>query len=214
MKHKRIDIPFLLIIVMFLVAGVISWRVYFKVYRQEDSVNIHYFPKTVGRWVSEDLPISDDEKAMLETDNVFVRRYTNAKDEEVYLFVVYSQNNRKVSHPPEICYTGGGATILNNVHDDFNSVSGDEKIQVNRLTVERGRVTQIFVYWFKVGDSFTSNYWVQQGLIALKSLLGYPASSALIRISATVQNEDNAEATDRIKKFGRLIVPHLQKHLQ
>ena len=213
MNLKKTDISFLLIIVMFLAAGIISWRVYFRVYRQADSVNIHSFPKTIGDWTSEDIPISDDDKAILETDNVFVRRYTNPKAEEVYLFAVYSQNNRKVSHPPEICYTGGGATILNSAHDTFSSISGDEEIRVNRLTVEKGNTEQIFAYWFKVGDSFTSNYWAQQGLIALKSLLGYPASSALIRISSTVKSENYEDAIRLIKEFGRLTIPYLHQYL-
>jgi EpsI family protein len=211
MKLK--DFGYWFILVLFVVAGTLSWRVYFKVYRQADSVNIHFFPKEIGDWASEEIPISDDDKALLETDNVFVRRYTSAQGEEVFLFVVYSQNNRKVSHPPEICYTGGGATILDNVHDSFISVSGDEEVQVNRLTVERGRTMQIFAYWFKVGDSFTSNYWIQQGLIAVKSFLGYPASSALIRISSTVKYENESAATALIKEFGRLIVPHLHQYL-
>ncbi len=167
----------------------------------------------IGQWVSEDLLITAEEKAILETDNVFVRRYKKARGEEVFLFIVYAQNNRKVSHPPEICYTGGGAAILDSVHDEFRAEFQDTEIKVNRLTVEKGRVKQIFAYWFKVGGSYTSNYWQQQGLIALNSLLGKPASSALIRISATVGDDGESDVTRRIKEFGRLIVPHLQKHL-
>jgi len=86
-------------------------------------------------------------------------------------------------------------------------------IDVRRLKIEKGRIMQIFAYWFKVGDSFTSNYWKQQGLIAFKSLLGQPASSALIRISSTVKDNNDADATQLIKKFGKLIVPHLKLYL-
>jgi len=201
------------ILALFLAVGTLSWRVYFKSYVQEDNLSIHHFPKVIGNWVSENLPITDDEKAILETDNVFVRRYTNASDEEVFLFIVYSENNRKVSHPPEICYTGGGAMILSSVSDSIPTDFKDLSIDVRRLKIERGRTMQIFAYWFKVGDSFTSNYWKQQGLIAYKSLLGQPASSALIRISSTVKNNSDADATRRIKKFGKLIVPHLKLYL-
>jgi len=210
---KTNNFSYWFILVLFLAAGTLSWRVYFKSYVQSDNLSIHHFPKVIGNWVSEDLPISDDEKALLETDNVFVRRYTNSTDEEVFLFIVYSENNRKVSHPPEICYTGGGATILSSVSDSIPSDSQDLSIDVRRLKIERGRIIQIFAYWFKVGDSFTSSYWRQQGLIALKSLLGQPASSALIRISSTVKNDNDADATLRIKKFGKLIIPHLKFYL-
>jgi len=207
------DLSYWFILVIFLAVGIVSWRVYFKNYRQSDTLSIHHFPKVIGEWVSEEVPISDDEKALLETNNVFVRRYTNVKEEEVYLFIVYSQNNRKVSHPPEICYTGGGATILDKVRDTIASETEDSMVDVNRLKVERGRITQIFTYWFKVGNTFTPNYWKQQAMIAYKSLLGQPSSSALIRISSTVNNGKDSEATELIKKFGREIIPQLQQYL-
>ncbi len=86
-------------------------------------------------------------------------------------------------------------------------------VSTRRLKVEKGRTAQIFTYWFKVGDSFTSNYWRQQGRIAFNSISGQPASSALIRISSTVKAGDDEGAITRIKEFGRLIIPQLQHYL-
>ncbi len=211
---KKFTKNHLFIILFFSVSAAISWHLYFKVYSQKDTVSIHSFPQKIAGWSAEEIPISEKEKAILETDNVFVRRYTNAQKEEIYLFIVYSQNNRKVSHPPEVCYTGSGATIVNHVPDSFSTDSSLADITVNRVTVEQGRERQIFFYWFKVGDAFTPNYWKQQGLIALKSFLGQPSSSALIRISTPAKKEgDDANATQKLKDFGRLILPYLQKHL-
>lgn len=205
----------LFIILLFIVSTAISWQLYFKAYSQKDTVSIHTFPREIAGWTAEELPITDKEKAILETDNVFTRRYTSLQGEEIYLFIVYSQNNRKVSHPPEVCYTGSGATILSNVHDSFSADSSELKdIKVNRVTVEQGRERQIFFYWFKVGDAFTPNYWKQQGLIALKSFRGQPSSSALIRISISARKEeDDANAAQKLKDFGRTILPYIQKHL-
>ena len=211
---KKIEKKYFFIILLFIISAAISWHLYFKVYSQKDTVSIHSFPQRIADWSAEEIPISQQDKAILETDNVFVRRYTNPQGEEVYLFIVYSQNNRKVSHPPEVCYTGSGATIVNNVHDSFSTDASLGDIKVNRVTVEQGRERQIFFYWFKVGDTFTSNYWKQQGLIALKSFRGQPSSSALIRISISARKEeDDANATQKLKDFGRMILPYLQKHL-
>ncbi len=213
MKIKP-DKSYFMIIILFAITAIISWQLYFKVYNQKDTVSIHTFPKEIEGWSSEELPITDREKAILETDNVFARRYTSPAGEEVTLFIVYSQNNRKVSHPPEVCYTGSGATILSNVRDSFNIDAPINEVNVNHVTIEQGRNRQIFLYWFKVGDAFTPNYWKQQGLIALKSFLGQPSSSALIRISSDSKNERADENTTvRIKKFGRIILPYIQKHL-
>ncbi len=211
---KRPDQNYIFIIVLFIISAAVSWQLYFKVYSQKDTVSIHTFPKEIAGWTAEELPITDKEKAILETDNVFARRYTNAQKEEIYLFIVYSQNNRKVSHPPEVCYTGSGATILSNIHDAFGTGASPAEIKVNRVTVEQGRNRQIFFYWFKVGDTFTSNYWKQQWLIAVKSFSGQPSSSALIRISTDTKKEgDDEMAAQRLKDFGRIILPYIQKHL-
>lgn len=212
---KTFERSYFFIILLFIVSAAISWHLYFKVYNQKDTVSIHTFPREIAGWTAEELPISDKEKAILETDNVFTRRYTSAQGKEIYLFIVYSQSNRKVSHPPEVCYTGSGATILSNVPYSFRADSSALKdIKVNRVTVEQGREKQIFFYWFKVGDAFTPNYWRQQGLIALKSFLGQPSSSALVRISTPTQSEgDDETAVQRLKEFGRIILPYIEKHL-
>ena len=204
---------FWLILVIFCFVGFISWKVYFKNYLKNETWSIHSFPATVGDWASEEIRVSDDDKALLETDNVFVRRYTNPAGEEVFLFVVYSQDNRKVSHPPEICYTGAGATILNKTSDSFPASVKGGKINVKRLMVEKGDVRQVFVYWFKVGGGFTANYWKQQALIAWNSILGRPASSALIRISSTVYQDEVDQSARIVKSFGKLIVPSLMQYL-
>ncbi len=214
MKNKIFEKSCIFIIALMLVSAAISWHLYFKVYSQKDTVSIHTFPKEIAGWTSEELPITDKEKAILETDNVFARRYTSPQGKEVYLFIVYSQNNRKVSHPPEVCYTGSGATILSNVHDSFSVDPPLNDINVNHVTVEQGRARQIFFYWFKVGDTFTPNYWKQQGLIAMKSFLSQPSSSALIRISTdTRTDKDDENAATLLKDFGRIILPFIQKHL-
>ena len=36
------------------------------------------FPKEIDGWTSEELTITDDEYAILETRNAFIREYTNA----------------------------------------------------------------------------------------------------------------------------------------
>ncbi|MBF0478089.1 MAG: EpsI family protein [Candidatus Omnitrophica bacterium] len=197
------------IIIAFIYAGILSWSIYFSTYTQKDSVDIAAFPKTIGGWTSEDVPISKEDKAILETDNVFVRRYTNPAGEQVFLFIVYSQHNRKVSHPPEICYTGGGATIVDAKKEFIGN--GADTIAVNRLKSERAGRSEIFCYWFKVGDQFTSNYWEQQILIAWRSFLRKSASSALIRISSSINSGEPESVTmSRIKKFGSNILPSIR----
>jgi len=211
MKHK-FDVKFVFIIGLLAISCLGSWNLFFKEYWQADTVDIHTFPKQFDGWTSEEIPITEDEYAILETDNAFARRYTTDDGKEVFLFIVYSENNRKVSHPPEICYSGGGITILKKDPHKFHFETGAD-LPVNRLLLEQGRTRQLAFYWFKVGREFTPNYWKQQGLVAVKSLLGQPSSSALIRVSVTVKSEDEVLAENVVQEFSRSIQPFLAQHL-
>jgi len=212
MKIK--DKKTIVIIILLLVSTAASWNLYFKEYVQKDTVDIHQFPRTIHGWSSEEIPITEDEYAILETHNAFVRKYSGPQGKEVYLFIVYSQNNRKVSHPPEICYTGGGFTILNKDADTIKMPDANQVIHTKRLTMERGNLKQLTYYWFKVGETFTSSYVKQQFLIAVKSLLGKPSSSAMISVSAVINPGGKARSMENIKEFSRLILPDIVKYLK
>jgi len=201
-----------LLVAALAISGIVSWSFEFRQYIQQDTVNIHGFPAQFGGWSSTEIKISENDYAILETRNAFSRMYKSAAGDTIYLFVVYSQNNRKVSHPPEICYTGGGATILSKSLRAVTA-NGQDGIVANRLDVEQGPDQQVMYYWFKVGSSFTPNYWQQQMLIAFKTLLGQKSSSALIRMAVVVQGEDIARADSAAQDFARRIVPALKQYL-
>ena len=209
MKDKK----FLFIIILLFASAIISWNLYFKKYLQKDTVDISHFPRTLASWVSEDLPLSRDDYAILETKNVFVRKYTNPQGQAIYLFIVYSQNNRKVSHPPEVCYAGGGVSILEQSQDIIPVVSRNLVMNVNRLLLAKANEEQVAFYWFKVGDTFTASYWKQQILIVLKTLFGKPASSALIRISMDATADNQIKAAKELKEFANLIIPDIFTYL-
>jgi EpsI family protein len=201
------------LVAAFVASIVVSWNLYFKKYHQQDSVNIHEFPRVIAEWNGIDLKISEEEYAILETRNAFARRYINPLGQNIYLLIVYSQNNRKVSHPPEICYTGSGIDILEKHLTAIHLADQNLVIQANRLFLEKGEVQQVSYYWFKVGEAYTADYWHQQILIALKTLLGKPASSALIRISANVGEGGMEAAEARIEQFIGMISSDLKTYL-
>ncbi len=210
---KKFDKSTMVILGIFAVALAISWNLYFKQYLQKDTVSIFNFPETMGEWSGENIPLAETDYEILETKNTFVRRYKTTDGKEIFLFIVYSQNNRKVSHPPEICYTGGGVSVLEHAVDPITVSSANLVIDANRLLLEKGQDRQVAYYWFKVGDTFTGSYWKQQMLIAFKTILGRPASSALIRVSSTVVKDDKAESVKTVKEFSDLIVPALFQFL-
>jgi len=213
-KMKKESRSVALICLTLVLTAIISWSLFFKQNIEKDTVDINHFPKTIGSWHSVDLTITKDEFEILETKNAFVRLYTNSVDQsKIYLYLVYSQTNRKVAHPPEICYTGSGLTIIEDVHDTIPVQYKNLTIQANRLRMNKGNSVQIAYYWFKVGDHFTSNYWKQQILIAFYTLLGRHPSSALVRVSADIIDNDANKTVKCIKAFIGLITPKLFLYL-
>ena len=212
---KKNTSSFALIIALLAVTGVVSWSQYAREYAQEDTVSIHTFPADIGTWqLAEEIPITDHEYAVLETRNAFTRKYTNTENgHSAYLFIVYSQTNRKVSHPPEVCYTGSGVTIVGKTDVPVPIPAHNIVITVNQLLLERLAAKNLTFYWFKVGTSFTSSYWRQQVLIALKTLFRRPSSSALIRVSTDINDNDQAAAAATLTEFTQHIFPHLIAHL-
>lgn len=166
------------------------------------------FPITTGEWQGKDLPLSEQDYAILETKNLFVRDYKNAQGSVVQLYVVYSEDNRKVSHPPEVCYMGGGVTII-----DKSLVRLTPTIPAIKMTVEGKDYRQIVVYTFKAGDIYTAQYTQQQWKVVIDRLLGKRTAGALIRFSTNIKNNQSQEAFDLIKSFCKEIEPLLAKHM-
>ncbi len=193
---------------------VVSWVLFFAQAVQNDTVDIAAFPKEIGNWSSVEIPLTKDELAILETKNAFVRKYTNTLDKnEVYLYIVYSQNNHRVSHPPEICYTGNGMLITENIHDPIKVNYKNLNIETNRLTVAKKDYNHVVFYWFKAGSSFTNNYFKQQIIVAFNTLIGKKVSTSLIRVSSDFKEGAKDKAIGEIKSFTDLITEHLFKYL-
>jgi EpsI family protein len=108
---------------------------------------------------------------------------------------------------------GSGVTVVSSQHGQIEVPEENKPLEINTLMLETGAYSQVAYYWFKVGDTFTSSYWKQQFLIALKTLFRQPASSALIRVSNTVRDSNVAQAEEDAEEFIRLIVPQLYEYL-
>lgn len=165
------------------------------------------FPKIIGEWEGADIPLSERDYEILETRNLVMRDYKNKQGESVYLYIIYSVDNRRALHPPEVCYTGGGATILR------KSVIPLGSLGVNEFIVEYKNSRQLVAYWFKSTDLNTYSYLKQQLKIVTDHLLGRKTSGAMIRLSTEIGAEGETASLKLIKEFGAQIEPLLNKYI-
>jgi len=162
-------------------------------------------PVTIGDWHGRDLPVSGRTYDILETEDIVTREYSNSSGDRVFLSVVFARSNRKVAHPPEVCFAGGGwSRIDRGVHSI--SVSG-RNLKLNRLVLQRGAERQIAMYLYKSGKRLTNNYYAQQLNIILNGMLHRNVSSALIRVSSYSASGDIEKSTELAGEFARTVIP-------
>lgn len=168
-------------------------------------------PMTIGKWSGRELPMDESTYEILETRDAFSRDYVNPAGERAMLTVVFSQSNRKVSHPPEVCLSGGG---WSRIERDIQHVAyGDRSLRVNRLVLQKGERKQVILYLYKAGEKLTPNYYHQQLNIVLNGMISKNVSSALIRVSCVVYNNDVEKATALAKRLTQEAMPILRERL-
>ncbi len=199
---------FIITVMLLLFVGTIAFVAYTPVKSEsKNKIQVADFPKAFGEWTSNEVQFTERDYKILETRNLFMRDYKDKKGDVINLYVVYSQDNRKVAHPPELCLMGGGMDITNKAPFQLA-----ENIKATRLTLERGDLRQLVVYWFKSGQLNTSDYVKQQFKVALGMTFGKSTSGALIRITAQIKNENEKAAIDLIKRFAAEIEPLIEKY--
>ncbi len=166
------------------------------------------FPMNIGDWKAEEIKLDESVFRILETRNLFVRDYKNKRGEVVQLYVVYSEDNRKVSHPPEVCLMGSGGNVANKAIVDMPG-----NIKGVKLIVEYGPNQEMIVYWYKAGKFFTPNYLRQQAHVVIDRMLGKRTAGALIRVSAAVKDGDYNKALALIRSFCKEAASLVDKYL-
>ena len=195
----------LLSVTAFITFGAYSTRSYSGALYTQD------IPTIIGGWYGKDIPMDERTYDILETRDAFMREYVNSGNEKVLLAVVFALSNRKVAHPPEVCFAGGG---WSRTDKDIETVRvGNQTVKANRLILQKGSEKQVALYLYKAGDRFTPNYYAQQFNVILNGMLHKSTSSALIRISSSTAGDDVEEATKLVSKFAGQIIPILEEHL-
>lgn len=165
-------------------------------------------PKEIGEWKGTDVPLSEHDYQILETKNLVMREYKNDTGDLVYLYIIYSADNRRALHPPEVCYSGGGGTIVQKsvipLTDDF---------KVNKFLVERKGVKHLVVYWFRSTTLNTYSYLKQQSKTVFDRLLGRKTSGSMIRVSADFKQGKEEATLELIKDFYAQLMPLLDKYV-
>ena len=108
-KHRK----YLVVISILIVACIFVLEIEQVKGKIVSDIDFSSFPFVIDGWRGRDISLDESVYEILETRDVFIRRYDDSQGSEVELAVVYSGSDRQAFHPPEICYTGAGAQLVN-----------------------------------------------------------------------------------------------------
>jgi len=200
---------FIIVICISIIVSIIGFSSYLPArFDISSKIKVSDFPMQIDDWKATEIPLSKRDYEILETRNLFVRDYKNKKGDSVILYIIYSEDNRKVSHPPEVCYIGSGVTVV-----DKSLVQISNDIKATRMIVEKKDSRQLVVYWFRAGSLNTDKYLKQQIKIVIDRILGKRTAGALIRLSTDIKDDNQEVALSLIKAFCGQIEPLLAKYI-
>ena len=164
-----------------------------------------------GRWHGYDMELDKNTLTILEWPDYLMRQYVSTAGDRppVDFCVIFSKDNRKGTHPPDLCLEGGGQEIIH-AADAAADVAGRGALPCRELIVQSGADRRYYLYFYRCGDRYTRSFYMQQAVILANGLLNRDASGALVRVSTPVGADPDAART-RAKRLLGAAVPYLDR---
>jgi len=205
---NKTTVAYIAIVALLVLTSVASLNLFMRQRTEHDVLDVRAFPYKIGGWAGTDLEVTEKEYDILETRNLITREYIDGSGEKIFLFVIYSETNRMVFHPPEVCFIGSGVSITDKQTEGFNFKQ--KEFLTNKLYLEKGDARSIALYCYKSGNLYTENFYLQQIHFMLNQLLGKRSGGATIRVSMSVyESEEKTLAT--LKSFMKDAINKLEK---
>jgi len=157
-----------------------------------------------------DLELDERTLTILETTDYLYRRYQAAGATPIDFCVIFSKDNRKGTHPPEVCL---GESVVESRSVVVRDVPGRGDVPGRLLLTTSDQRREYHLYVYKCGDDYTPSFWKQQLIIFVNGLLHRNASGALIRVSTAVGDDDEA-ARRRCSAMMAVAIPYLDAALR
>ncbi len=151
--------------------------------------------------------------AVLENPLYLQQRFTDPDSARfVDLLVVFSQDNRKATHPPEVCIEGSGHNITAK-NQYLIPVPGLGDLPVRELITQQGGKSNCFLYTYKCEDRYTASFFSQQASVFINGLLGRDASAAMIRFYVQAGPQGIETSRQFVRQAAQALLPQIHRSL-
>jgi len=170
------------------------------------------FPLQLAAWSGEDLPIPDETRKVLRTDDLLLRQYVRLDAEEppVDLFIAYfpTQRTGVTYHSPRNCLPDSGWAEIQPREPVPLSGSGFQPFVANQYVVAKGPDRLLVVYWYLAhGEAIASEYAAKIRLVKDSFRLNR-SDGSLIRITTPLQPQETVnDAMARLQPFAEAVIP-------
>ena len=161
---------------------------------------------------SYEMEFDDRTLTILETRDYLFRRYVAPGAQWLEFAVVFSEDNRKGTHPPDVCLEGIGEEVVYKGEVTIDRLGHREPVPGRELIVQGKNTEQYFLYFYKCGGEYTDSFWRQQFMVFYNGLVDRNASGALIEVSTPVRGT-REEARKLCVAMLQSALPHLDKNL-
>lgn len=205
------------VVLLLLMAAFTTLHLRASVDRVPPSEPLNLLPQTIGRWSSQDIPISQDTLAILGDGRFLNRLYTDAKptgqfvDPPVSLFIGYfpTQRTGQSIHSPQNCLPGAGWTFASSKEIYLDSPQ-TKNYAVGEYVITDGTARQVVLYWYLAHGRSIANDYVAKAYMMADAIRWNRTDGALVRLVTPLQpNESLATAQTRVVKFADRLVPML-----
>jgi EpsI family protein len=168
---------------------------------------------SAGRWEWDGREYELDAQTLriLEYPAYGAKRYVGA-DGWVIASLIFSRDNRKGTHPPDVCLEGGGGEILAQKQVPLSGVPGRGTVGCREIVVQNGARRTYHLYTYKCGTSYTPSFFWQQLMIFVNGLTGRDAGGALVQVQTHV-DDSTGDARSRALGMMRQLVAVLDRDL-
>ncbi|MCK5113668.1 MAG: EpsI family protein [Phycisphaerae bacterium] len=159
---------------------------------------------------SRDVKLDRRTLTILEFPGYVNRVYSGRYGNTIEFCMLYSQDNRKGIHPPDLCLEGGGSSILGKGDVVIGGVESIGEIPARELIVKPDIGPKRYVlYTYMCNGKFTRSFWTQQGSILFGGLFGGDSGGAMIKISLPITTEVTI-ARSRAFEMMRIVIPEIE----
>ncbi len=175
------------------------------------------FADTIGKWQGKKTKLSANVLESLKVDDYIMSNYVSKEGKAINFYIAWynSQKAGKSAHSPRSCMPGGGWQIagLTTRTIDFKS-NKIKPIQVNRVVIKRGELTQLVYYWFKQRSRIVTNEYLVKWYIFWDSLVSNRTDGALIRLTTLVKKSETIEDGDkRLQGFAEKALESISEYV-